>query len=321
VEELSRLESLEARDVWQHEAHEFTPWLLANADHLSEVLGIDLELQVAEHPVGGFWLDLFGRDLSNDAVLIVENQLTPTDHGHLGQLLTYAAGTDAATIVWMATDFRDEHRQALDWLNDLAQGNARFFGVEIGAVRIGGSAPAPMFKLRAQPNDWHATVASVTRVSSTNSERDEAFLRFWGMFLERLQIEHPDWTRTRRPKKGHYVDLKSRFRLAHYVLSFASKGRLRVELYIGRGDALENQELFRSLEGSRQQIERSFGEPLEWDEGPGKRICRIMIHRPGDVLELDRHDEYAGWFIQTAERLMAALEPLVGDRLAGEGVR
>ncbi len=110
-----------------------------------------MELTANEHPVGGFALDLIGRDLTNDCVLIVENQLTITDHNHLGQILTYAAGTDAETVVWMATDFREEHRQVLDWLNGLAEGNTRFFGVEIGAVRIGDSPPAPLFKLRSRP--------------------------------------------------------------------------------------------------------------------------------------------------------------------------
>lgn len=104
--ELGRLESVDVRTVWQREASYFTPWLLEHADHLAETLGVDLELEQAEHPVGGSSLDLLGRDLSNDAVLIVENQLEGTDHSHLGQILTYAAGTDASSIVWIATSFR-----------------------------------------------------------------------------------------------------------------------------------------------------------------------------------------------------------------------
>src|ERR1019366_897302 len=97
--QLGRLEVLDPRDVWMHEAHDFTPWLLENEDALAAVLGIDLELSAAEYPVGGFALDLIGRDLTNNCVLIVENQLTVTDHSHLGQVLTNAAGTDARTVV------------------------------------------------------------------------------------------------------------------------------------------------------------------------------------------------------------------------------
>ena len=147
VLELGKLEHVDPRTVWPHEAHDFTPWLLANADRLAEALGIDLELEAAEHAVGGYALDLVGRDITNDAVLIVENQLAVTDHSHLGQVLTYAAGTAASTIVWIATAFREEHRQALDWLNENTGDNAHFFGIELQVVTIGDSAPAPLFNV------------------------------------------------------------------------------------------------------------------------------------------------------------------------------
>jgi len=141
---LGRLTSVPPRDVWVHEAYDFTPWLLQNVDVLSDLLGMEeLELDAAEQPVGGFSLDLIGRDLSDGSVVIVENQLAQSDHGHLGQILTYAAGTNPTTIVWIATSFRPEHRAALDWLNEHTDPDTRFFGVEIEVVRIGDSAPAP----------------------------------------------------------------------------------------------------------------------------------------------------------------------------------
>ncbi len=154
--------SVPSRDVWPHEAHSFTPWLLNNVDVLSDLLGMDLALEVAEHPVGGFSLDLMGRDETTGEVVIVENQLETSDHGHLGQILTYAAGTDPTTIVWVAASFRAEHRAAIDWLNARTDENTRFFGVELGVVRIGQSDPAPSFRLVAQPNDWEKTVRAAT---------------------------------------------------------------------------------------------------------------------------------------------------------------
>src|SRR5215467_859785 len=138
--ELGKLELVDPRFVWKNEAHDFTPWLLANGDLLAEALGIDLELEASEHAVGGFSLDLVGHDITNDAVLIVENQLEGTDHSHLGQVLTYAAGTAASTIVWIATAFREEHRQALDWLNENTGEETHFFGIELRVARIGDSA-------------------------------------------------------------------------------------------------------------------------------------------------------------------------------------
>jgi hypothetical protein len=141
--ELGRLEWVDPRAVWLHEAADFTPWLLANCDRLADALGIELELDATEHPVGGYSLDLIGRDLNNATVLIVENQLATTDHSHLGQVLTYAAGTGASTIVWIATAFREEHRQALDWLNEHTDEDTRFFGVESSKTSCrSSSAPA-----------------------------------------------------------------------------------------------------------------------------------------------------------------------------------
>ena len=144
---LGRLTVVPPREVWRHEAHDFTPWLLSNVDVLSDVLGMDLALDVAEHPVGGFSLDLMGRDETTGEIVIVENQLEVSDHLHLGQILTYAAGTDPTTIVWVAAAFRPEHRAAIDWLNARTDEDTRFFGVELGVVRIGDSDPAPLFRL------------------------------------------------------------------------------------------------------------------------------------------------------------------------------
>ena len=152
--ELSRLRVVPVREVWRHEAHDFTQWMLDNADVLADVLGMDLELEAAEHPVGGFSLDLIGREVATGHVVIVENQLERSDHTHLGQILTYAGGTNPQTIVWCAPAFTEPHRAAIDWLNEHTDEETRFFAVEVAAVQIDDSRPAPMFKLVAQPNDW-----------------------------------------------------------------------------------------------------------------------------------------------------------------------
>lgn len=148
---LGRLESVERRAVWTHEARSFTPWLLKNADVLGEVLGMDLVLSGAEHSVGGFLLDLIGVDESTNERVIIENQLDGTDHIHLGQLLTYACGTYPTNIVWIAAKFREEHRAALDWLNSRADEDTRFFGVELNVVRIGCPTQRPGYSSLSNP--------------------------------------------------------------------------------------------------------------------------------------------------------------------------
>ena len=309
MNELGKLTPLDAREVWAHEAHDFTPWLLANAVHLGEVLGIDLELEIAEHAVGGFWLDLLGRDQTNDCVLIVENQLTSTDHGHLGQLLTYAAGTDAATIVWMATDFREEHRQALDWLNDLARGDVRFFGIEIGAVRIGDSLPAPLFKLRAQPNEWHAVISTAAKATSEGGGKAEAYRAFWSRFIERVHVEHPGWTNARVPSGDNWITMRSPMKGCVYGVNFAMGGKTRAKLYIDTGDAEDNLAVLEGLAEHKAAIEASFGAPLSWEELPQRRACRIAYYGSGDATNLDAHDSYIDWMFDASSRLRLALQP------------
>lgn len=193
---LGRLDVVDARDVWPSEPHDSTPWLLNNVDVLSDLLEMDLVLEEAEHAVGGFSLDLKGHDEATGETVIVENQLEVSDHIHLGQIITYAAGTDPTTIVWVTTGFRPEHRAAIDWLNQRTDENTRFFGVVIHVVRIGDSQPAPDFELVAQPNDWKKQVKKTTSASEA-SGKSLLYREFWEMVLDRIRAEHPSWTRAR----------------------------------------------------------------------------------------------------------------------------
>ncbi len=137
---LNHLSRIDARDVWKHEAAEFTPWLLEHIDELNEAAGLEIELSGREERVGHFAVDLFGRDVQTGHPAIIENQLDITDHQHLGQLLTYAAGLKAGTIIWIAPKFREEHREALAWLNEISPPDVSFFGVELEVLEIGGQS-------------------------------------------------------------------------------------------------------------------------------------------------------------------------------------
>src|SRR3954467_5450735 len=119
VEQLQRVERVDARLVWTHEALDFTPWLEQHIDELAERIGVELEITAREARVGPFSADLLGRDVTTGAAMLIENQLNATDHGHLGQIITYAAGLDTRVMVWISTEIREEHRQAIDWLNDV----------------------------------------------------------------------------------------------------------------------------------------------------------------------------------------------------------
>jgi hypothetical protein len=304
--ELGKLEHVDPRTVWLHEAHDFTPWLLANADRLSEALGIDLELEAAEHAVGGYSLDLVGRDITNDAVLIVENQLATTDHSHLGQVLTYAAGTGASTIVWIATAFREEHRRALDWLNESTGEEAHFFGIELQLVKIGGSEPAPLFNVVVQPNDWQKQGRTATQAGAA-SGKAALYLEFWERFLERVRAEHPDWTNRRGAGSRSWFETKGPLSCS-INSSFARGDRLRHELYISTGDGERNDESFEHLRNRQEQIEQAYGQPLSWEELPTKTASRVAEYKDDcSLANTERWDEYMDWFIDAGTRLRAAL--------------
>lgn len=317
---VGRLSAVAPREVWPDEARDFTPWLRDNADALADALGLDLELTATEQGVGPFIVDVIGRDLTNGSVLIVENQLTVTDHGHLGQLLTYAANTDAATVVWMALSFREEHRQAIEFLNGLAGEKARFYGVEIAAVRIGDSAPAPRFTVVAQPNVSHTVAAKDARASSGDAGGKGAlYAGFWDRFLQEVAARHPDWTRARKGQAANWMNLPSPFKgLTTYVVSFPGRPpRLRCELYIDFPDPGDVDALFSALSARRAEIEQRFGAELTWEPVEGKRASRIAVYADGDIFQAGRHDEYIGWFITSTERLKAALDPCAPQFPAG----
>ncbi|MBI2710603.1 MAG: DUF4268 domain-containing protein [Actinobacteria bacterium] len=316
--ELGRIERLDLRTVWPHEAHSLTPWLLANADVLADVLGIDLELTAAEHGVGSFALDLIGRDLTNDCVLIVENQLTPTDHDHLGKLITYAAGTDAQTVVWLAPSFREEHREALDLLNNLGGERVRFFGIELGAIRIGDSVPAPLLELRVEPNDWHAQLSAVARGVSQGSGKPALYLEFWSRFLDRVREERPGWTRAKKPGSSNWFAMACPFKGGpYYAVSFAQGGKLRCELYIDYADGDAVAALYSNLLARRERIEAIYGTALSWEALPDRRASRIGDYTDGDVTNTDSHDQYIDWFFDSGRRLREAINDVAGEVVGG----
>lgn len=166
---LEQLQRVDLREAWESESGDFTPWLASaeNIALLGDAIGMELEVESQEQSVGKFRADILCRDTANQSWVLIENQLEKTDHGHLGQLIIYAAGLEAATIVWVAAEIRDEHRAALDWLNHITSEQFMFFGLELELWRIGDSLMAPKFKVR------HWCMAPNCRKSFPDSLCDE----------------------------------------------------------------------------------------------------------------------------------------------------
>lgn len=303
---------MEPRQVWLHEAHSFTPWLLANVDVLSDLLGMDLELSAAEHPVGDFALDLLGRDLNDDSVVIVENQLERSDHSHLGQLLTYAAGTDPRTIVWITTAFRSEHRAALDWLNEHTDTNTRFFGVEIEVVKIGDSPYAPNFKLVAQPNDWGKKVKAATEASN-RSGVSALYWDFWRQFLDRVAEEHSVWTRAKASTTDSWYVLPSGRSGIAFLTAFRRESGLVVAIEFQDPNGARNVNWFNALKARSSDFEESIGDVVEWDERPQAKSSSVYVQSPfASVNDVDQWPAMLDWVIDRNIRIRSALDAVGG---------
>lgn len=181
---MSQLKRLDLREAWTTEAGDFTPWLgkEENIKQLGETIGVDLEVEEQEKAIGPFRADILCKDTAAGQWVLIENQLERTDHNHLGQLMTYAAGLDAVTIVWIAKSFTDEHRAALDWLNEKVSDEIRFFGIEIELWRIDSSPIAPRFNIVSKPNDWTKPSGKLRNRLSELTESEKLNLEYWQAF-------------------------------------------------------------------------------------------------------------------------------------------
>ena len=271
------------RAIWPNEAQHFTPWLAENLTDLGEALGMDLQLQKREAQVGGYSLDILATDLNSSRPVIIENQLETTDHGHLGQLLTYAAGFDAGVIVWVTREFRDEHRQALDWLNQRTGENTQFFGVAIELWRIGDSLPAPHFNLVATPNGWRKETVQVGGETPPVSERGERYRSFFQPLIDTLREK--GFTSARKGQPQSWYNFPSGYgQRITYGANFTGQKEARVEVYIDDHDGEWNIQLLENLEERKNEIQAALGnQTLDWQRLENRRACRIALTRSGSI--------------------------------------
>ncbi len=309
MKQLGSIKNVDPRDIWANEAQDFTPWLASNLSELTKALGIELELQTSEAPVGDFSLDILAHDLNRDRPVVIENQLTPTDHDHLGKLITYASGYDAATIVWIATEIREEHRQALDWLNLHSDEDTDFFGVIVEVLQIADSSPAVQLRPVAAPNNWRKERVRSSKRDGT-TPKGEAYQRFFQELIDQLRDEHR-FTNARKAQPGNWYSFSSGVSGVTYVANFGRTG-LSAQVYIDFEDEAINKKAFDTLEKQKQQIESDFGEPLQWERLNDKRACRIAVYCDGQIA--DSPEKLAQLHQWTVERLLT-IRRVFGDRL------
>ena len=293
--ELGVLQRVELRGVWPHEAHHFTPWLAqpGTLASLSDVLGLELELTGQEVAVGPYAADIVCKNTMSNTLVLIENQLENTDHRHLGQVLTYAAGLKAQTVIWIAAHFTDEHRAAMDWLNTITQDECRFFGLEIELWRIGASPPAPKFSIICQPNEWSRAVRDEAAKAEASSPTQALQLRFWSGFRDRMLAKGQ---RAPKPSAQSWQSFgvgRTGFSLQGIVQR--AEQQLMVRLYINCGD-LPTKIVFRHLRLRQHVIHAMLGFDLIWNDLPGKKGSVVCIACANCPLEDEsRWPEYHTW--------------------------
>ncbi len=319
IPQLGRLSAVELRDAWSSEAQDFTPWLAqsANLALLGDTLELQLEVDSVEKPVGPYRADILCREAGTDRLVLIENQIEGTDHKHLGQLLTYAAGLDTAVVCWLARRFSEEHRAVLDWLNEITDDRFAFFGVEIELWRIGDSAPAPRFSIVARPNEWRRAVAKgASRVRADEPAGiDVNRVAYWAAFEQALEERRgPLKPRGRAPRAGAYS-----FTIASnmYLWAYRDVARREVGVYLGLYGP-QSAERYRLLAADQMTINAELHAaegsprigPVEWQEKAVGNNYRVMQKLSGvDVLdELDWPRQHK-WLIERLERFEAVFAP------------
>ncbi|MCW3849597.1 DUF4268 domain-containing protein [Sphingomonas sp. LB-2] len=274
---LGKLVKIELRDIWISESSDFTPWLAReeNLLTLGETLGLELELEAQEKAVGPFRADILCKDIGTNAWVLIENQLERTDHAHLGQLLTYASGLEAVTIVWIAARFTEEHRSTLDWLNRITDETFRFFGVEVELWRIGDSPAAPRFNIVSKPNNWNKLVTQAARAIDDGELTATRSLQiaYWSALGNVLVANGGPMGRERKPQPQSWMSYSiGRTGFSVNASMARPKRQVRAEIYISNPHA---KAFFHLLYAQREAIEAELGYALDWEELPLGKDTRI----------------------------------------------
>lgn len=302
---LGRIIKVNPREIWRHEALDFTQWLAKeeNIAVLCEELEINLENVKPEAAAGRYNVDLVADDTDTKRKVIIENQLEPTDHKHLGQLLTYASAYDASIIIWLVTDYTEEHRQAIDWFNRNISENISFFLIQIEVYKIGNSDPAPKFNIICAPNNWGKTVKNSGRgdaVSATKLMQME----FWEGLKAYASNKNTKVNFTHTPQPKHWFNISMGTSRCHLALTInTQKGYVGCEVYIRNDKAL-----YDTFYKNKEKIESVVGSELDWMELPDATASRVLLARRGNPKDRKQWDDYYSWCISTVEKFSQAFK-------------
>ena len=303
--DLGELKEADLRSVWPDEAQDFTPWLAEEKGLalLGKTLGMDLELESSEMGVGSFSADIVCFNKNDEPSVLIENQLDETNHKHLGQLLTYAAGLETLTVIWIAQKFTEDHRASLDWLNKITGEKFQFFGLEIELWEIEGSKPAPKFNIIAKPNEWSRDVKKEAKdkiLRETQKRQQE----FWQSLKDHGIKEGGSAEKrfkTKTPPSENYWSISAGTTETNLVVRINSKTKkitIRLECSGETGT-----DIYERLEEDRAKIESELGFSPEWLPLDGLKTSAISISTDGDFKDQSKWQEFHKWIIENLEEM------------------
>ncbi len=292
--------------MWNNEASDFTSWLAEreNLQNLGDEIGVDICLIRTEAPVGTFFVDILVKNEKSGKHVVIENQLEATDHNHLGKIITYAAGFEASIVIWVVKEAREEHRKAIDWLNQHTDKNVAFLLVKVEVLQIDDSRFAPNFVVISKPNDW-AKEIDTNEITDTQALQ----LKFWQGFIDYVQENGTTLNlKTANPKGWFDIKIKKiKYKNAYITLSLNSIEKvIRTEFYIP-----DNIDLYSFLEQQKDKIHELLGYEVEWMELPDKKASRVKIEKQGPIDNTDEWKNYFRWLQKEAEQFQRVFGKLV----------
>lgn len=284
--EIGKLKEVELRNLWKHEQYDFSEWLSQNEniELLNDILGLTLTDISKEVYVGSYRCDLVAVDESSGIKVIIENQLESSNHEHLGKIITYASGLDAQVVVWIVKNAKEEHRSAIEWLNNNTNSDINFFLIELHAYKIGDSLPAPYFEIIEKPNDFIKNSKVNGNKNELNKSQSERLI-FWNRFNEIL-IDKGKPFNVRKATTDHWYDVAIGSSSSHISIELINKEKhVRIGLYM-----VDDKEYFDKLFANKDTIETQLGIKLEWQRECSGNVSRVKYKLPG--LDYDNHSNY-----------------------------
>ena len=285
------------RTVWSHEAYDFTNWLAEenNLQILSDEIGLNgIELIDTEVKTGSFFVDILANETDTNDKIIIENQLELTDHDHLGKIITYASGHDAKTIIWIVKEAKEEHRQAIDWLNEHTDSDINIFLCKIELWKINDSPLAPNFQVICKPNNWTKSV----KIESNITPSKKIELNYWNKVNEYINNNNFNFsTPAPRPRPIHVLAIGNS--AAQIRLTFNTKNEMSVRFHIN-----DDKELFDKLYENKNEIEKELGFELEWDRSDKYKSSQIRVFKDINYKNEGKWTNYIKWQVDTADKLV-----------------